>query len=198
MFGNLLKLAEQMVQISDMDEDEKKRMKEIIENMSKLDDVNINSIEDVQKEVDFEFEEIDFDDMDDVEHLLDELDSLPIDDLVEQDVDFSKEGISDLFDHTSQFKYDPEPEEVDIDIDEDDIDEEPYQGDTWIEFEMGYETFVEVPEYVEDAEIDVTLEDDQVVVSEPIEESVDIDQLPDDVNSVEVDLKDENLVIRVR
>lgn len=198
MFGNLLKLAEQMVQISDMDEDEKKRMKEIIENMSKLDDVNINSIEDVQKEVDFEFEEIDFDDMDDVERLLDELDSLPIDDLVEQDVDFSKEGISDLFDHTSQFKYDPEPEEVDVDISEDEVDEEPYHGDTWIEFEMGYETFVEVPDYVEDTEVDVTLEGDEVVISEPVNESIDIDQLPDEVDSVEVDLKDQNLVIRVR
>lgn len=197
MFENLFELAEDMVEISDMEEKDKKRLNEIIDNMSKLDDVKIDSIEDVRREVDFEFEEIDFDEMDDVENLLEELDNLPIDDLVDEDIDMSKEGISDFFNPPSKFKYDSEPEEVNVDIDEDNLEQEPYQGDTWVEFETGYETFVDVPEDVRVAEIDVKLEDDAVLVSEPIGRSIDINQIPDDVNSLEAELKGGKLLLRL-
>jgi hypothetical protein len=197
MFENLFELAEDMVEISDMEEKDKKRLNEIIDNMSKLDDVKIDSIEDVRREVDFEFEEIDFDEMDDVENLLEELDNLPIDDLVDEDIDMSKEGISDFFNPPSKFKYDSEPEEVNVDIDEDNLEQEPYQGDTWVEFETGYETFVDVPEDVRVAEIDVKLEDDAVLVSEPIGRSIDINQIPDDVDSLEAELKGGKLLLRL-
>lgn len=197
MYEKLFDIAEDMVEMSDMEDKDKKRLNEIIDNMSKLDDFKINSIEDVRKEVDFEFEEIDFDEMDDVDNLLEKIDKLPIDDLVDEDVDISKDGISDFFDQPSQFKYNSEEEDVDLDVNKADIKEEPYQGDIWIEFDTGYETFVEIPDDIRNAEISVTLEENSVFVSEPVGESIDISQIPDNVNNLEVELKGGNLLVRL-
>lgn len=197
MYERLFELAEDMIEMSDMEEKDKKRLQEIMNNMEKLDDVKINSIEDIRREVDFEFEEIDFDDMEDVEMLLEKIDKLPIDDFVDEDVDVSKEGISDFFDKDSRFKYNSEPDEVDVDVDDGAVDVSPYQDENWVEFDTGYETFVEIPDDAEDTEISITLEEDCVTISEPVDESIDISKVPDDIDSVEVEMKGENLLVRI-
>lgn len=195
MSDDIFDIVDQMIQISQMDEEEKRRLEEIVENMSKL--TELDDYRNMNK-IDFEFEEIDFDEMDDVEELLEDLNKLPLDDLIKQDVDISKESIEEYFDYTSDYKYDPEPEEVEVNINEDEInDDQTYHGETWVEFESGYETFIEIPQSVEDGELDVTLNDDSVIISEPVGESVSTEQLPSDIESIDVNVKDENLLIRV-
>jgi hypothetical protein len=137
---------------------------------------------------------------------IDELDSLA--DL--EDFDFSDlEGFDfDAFDldgmgrrpgkrSAEDFRQDP-PEkpdervqdEVDITISEDSEDDEPYHGHTWVEVEEQFESFVDIPEDARNSNIDITLRESSVYVSNPIDEELNTEQLPTDVENVDAEVTD--------
>lgn len=89
-------------------------------------------------------------------------------------------------------------DEIEVDLSDDESDG-PYHGHTWVEVEDRYEAFVDIPEEAENADVDISLREDSVYVSDPIDEKLNTDQLPVDVTSLEANLTDGGrLVIQVR
>ena len=136
---------------------------------------------------------------------LDEFDNLDLSDLNGLDFDIESEmrrrpGKRSVDD----FRQDPpeKPDEkvndsVNIDLSNDESDS-PYHGQTWVEIEDKYEAFVEIPEEAKDSDIDISLRDGIVYISDPIDESMDTTQLPVTVSSLDAEVTSGGrLVVRV-
>lgn len=162
------------------------------------DDLTINNIEDLL-EVDWEnldFESIDFDDF---EKKTDGFDGRPSFGFF--DIYSDKDGISDprVDDiDIDNYKIDPKkPEErVDINLNMDDIEKEfDYQGDKWVQFGDKYKTFVNIPKEVEDCDVNIILKNKTVEISDPIDKTVNTDEIPKDIQNISAEVKNNNIII---
>lgn len=187
-------LIEQMMEMTEMTEEEKARFMDAynnIDELRKLDD--LSDIDDLN----FDFDVIDIEEMDDIQQLLDELDDLPIDDFGGFDLnDLDTEDVADYFNRASDYRYEPEPEEVNVDIDEE-VTDQPYHGSIWMEVEDGYEAFIDLPEGTTEADVNISVQTEEITIEDPIDESLPIDKIPTEVTSVEAELKDGRLFLRV-
>jgi hypothetical protein len=93
---------------------------------------------------------------------------------------------------------DSDEDQVDIHVPDNDDATGPYQDETWIQVEDGYETFVDIPDNVSDVNITITMEDGHVVVSEPVGEELEVSHLPDKVTEIEAEKTRNRLLIMVR
>jgi hypothetical protein len=87
---------------------------------------------------------------------------------------------------------------VDIHIPENPTTSSPYQDETWIELDNGYETFVDIPDNVTNANISISLEDGYVVVSDPVDEELKVSHLPDNISTISAEKKRKRILITVR
>lgn len=134
---------------------------------------------------------------------LDELDGFDLSDL--DGFDFDR-GMGGRPGRRSVDDYRQEPPEkpdervkdsVDVDLSDEDSDE-PYHGQTWVEVENKYEAFVEIPEEAQNNDVDISLREDSVYVSDPIDEQLDTTQLPVTVSSLDAEVTEGGrLVVRV-
>lgn len=86
---------------------------------------------------------------------------------------------------------------VNIDLSDEDPDE-PYHGHTWVEVEEQYETFVEIPEEARNSDVNISLREDSVYVSDPIGKQLSTTQLPVDVTDLSAEVTDGGrIVVRV-
>lgn len=187
-------LIEQMMEMTEMTEEEKARFMDAynnIDELRKLDDWS--DIDDLN----FDFDVIDIEEMDDIQKLLDEIDELPIDDFGGFNLnDLDTEDVADFFNRASDYRYDPEPEEVDVEVDEE-VTDQPYHGSIWMEVEDGYEAFIDVPEGITKGDVNISVQTEEITIEDPINESLPTDKIPTEVTSVEVELKDGRLLLRV-
>lgn len=187
-------LIEQMMEMTEMTEEEKARFMDAynnIDELRKLDDWS--DIDDLN----FDFDVIDIEEMDDIQKLLDEIDELPIDDFGGFNLnDLDTEDVADFFNRASDYRYDPEPEEVDVEVDEE-VTDQPYHGSIWMEVEDGYEAFIDVPEGITEGDVNISVQTEEITIEDPINESLPTDKIPTEVTSVEVELKDGRLLLRV-
>lgn len=187
-------LIEQMMEMTEMTEEEKARFMDAynnIDELRKLDDWS--DIDDLN----FDFDVIDIEEMDDIQKLLDEIDELPIDDFGGFNLnDLDTEDVADFFNRASDYRYDPEPEEVDVEVDEK-VTDQPYHGSIWMEVEDGYEAFIDVPEGITEGDVNISVQTEEITIEDPINESLPTDKIPTEVTSVEVELKDGRLLLRV-
>lgn len=187
-------LIEQMMEMTEMTEEEKARFMDAYNNIDefrKLDDWS--DIDDLN----FDFDVIDIEEMDDIQQLLDELDELPIDDFGGFNLnDLDTEDVADFFNRASDYRYDPEPEEVDVEVDEE-VTDQPYHGSIWMEVEDGYEAFIDVPEGITEGDVNISVQTEEITIEDPINESLPTDKIPTEVTSVEAELNDGRLLLRV-
>lgn len=187
-------LVEQLMEMTEMTEEEKARFMDAFNNIDelrKLDDMS--DIDDLN----FDFDVIDIEEMDDIQKLLDEIDDLPIDDFGGFDLnDLDTEDVANYFNRANDYLYEPEPEEVDVEIDEE-VTDQPYHGSTWMEVEDGYEAFIDVPEETTESDVNISVQTEEITIEDPINKSVPIDKVPTDVTSVEAELNDGRLLLRV-
>lgn len=187
-------LIEQMMEMTEMTEEEKARFMDAynnIDELRKLDDWS--DIDDLN----FDFDVIDIEEMDDIQKLLDEIDELPIDDFGGFNLnDLDTEDVADFFNRASDYRYDPEPEEVDVEIDEE-VTDQPYHGSIWMEVEDGYEAFIDVPEGITEEDVNISVQTEEITIEDPINESLPTDKIPTEVTSVEAELNDGRLLLRV-
>ena len=187
-------LIEQMMEMTEMTEEEKARFMDAynnIDELRKLDDWS--DIDDLN----FDFDVIDIEEMDDIQKLLDEIDELPIDDFGGFNLnDLDTEDVADFFNRASDYRYDPEPEEVDVEVDEE-VTDQPYHGSIWMEVEDGYEAFIDVPEGITEGDVNISVQTEEITIEDPINESLPTDEIPTEVTSAEAELKDGRLLLRV-
>lgn len=93
---------------------------------------------------------------------------------------------------------DSDEDQVDVHIPDNKGASGPYQDETWIQVEDEYQTFVDIPDDVSNANITITMEDGHVVVSEPIGEKLEVSRLPDEVTDIEAEKTRNRLLITVR
>lgn len=188
-------LVEKMMEMTEMTEEEKARFMDAFNNIEEL--RKIDDISDID-DIDLDFDEIEIEEMDDVQNLLDEIDELPIDDFGGISLnDLDTGDITDYFDSTNDYLYEPEAEEVDVDITGEEVSEQPYHGSTWMEVGDGYEALVDIPEGTTESDIDINVQSSAIVIENPIAESLSIDELPVDVTSVEARITGGVLLLRV-
>lgn len=89
-------------------------------------------------------------------------------------------------------------DDVDIHIPENSTTASPYQDETWIEVNNGYETFVDIPDDVTSADINISLENGYVVVSDPVDEELKVSHLPDNISTIDAEKKRKRILITVR
>lgn len=170
-------LVKIIAQMSGMNDKEREQLEELVEQFEDLDE-----IEDISDLQELDFEQFDLEEFD--------LDGFNFDFDGGLGPRPGNLGVDD-------FRRDSEEEEVDVEVPNERTSSEPYHGQKWMEVEGKYETFVEIPEDVENTEISITFEDSKVSVSEPVGESLSTDQLPERVTEIDVEQRGRRLFIRV-
>lgn len=176
-----------IAKMTGMNKREQEQLEELIEQFDDIDE--INSISDLE---DLDFSQIDFDNFDiDFETF---------------DFDNFDPGLGPRPGKRSVDDYrherdDEGQDQIDIEIPEDHDEDEstPYQGNTWVEVEDSkYEAFVEIPDDMDGGELDISLRDSSVRVSDPIDETIDTEKLPTRVTSIDASVTEGGrLMIRV-
>lgn len=136
---------------------------------------------------------------------LDELDNFDLSDLDGFDFDIDggmgrrpgKRSVDDYRQDPPEKPDERVKDSVDVDLSDEDSDA-PYHGQTWVEVEDKYEAFVEIPEEAQNSDVDISLREDSVYVSDPIDEQLDTTQLPVTVSSLDAEVTEGGrLVVRV-
>lgn len=172
---DIKQIVKMITQMSNLSTKQQNELLKIIDQI----DEDVDSLEDVDNLTldNIDFDEIDFDQFD-----LDKLGSR------------GSPGFGNDFDDRTpdDFKYDggEKPrekvnDEVNIDINNQN-NTTPYQGDIWIEVDGKFETFIDIPDDVD--EINIEIKSGYIKISEPVNKEVPTDQLPIEVTSLEAEV----------
>lgn len=171
-------------------------IKQIVKMIAQMSNLSTKQQRELLKIID-QFDE-DVDSLEDIDNL--NLDNIDFDEIDFDQFDLDKLGSrgppgfgNDFDDRTpDDFKYDggEKPrekvnDEVNIDIN-DQNDNKMYQDNVWIEVDGKFETFVDLPDNVNELNIDI--KSGYIKISEPVDKEVPTEQLPIEVTSLEAEV----------
>lgn len=176
---DITEIVKLIAKMTGMNEKEQEQLESFIEQFDDIDE--INSFSDLE---DIDFSELDIEGFD--------LDSLDMDGF-DYDPGLGKrpgKRSVDDYRHNPDQASDDEEEQIDVNIpDNHDEDSGPYQGNTWMEVEDSrFEAFVEIPEELDNSEVDISLRNNSVHVSEPIGETLNTEHLPVSVTNLDAEV----------
>lgn len=177
MDDELQKVLQLAYEATYMSEKDKKELEEVVREFSKIKD--IEDLSDIE-EISLQFDEVDIEDV----HFgdLDIISRMPLD---IEDIDFNNldhKEVEKMFGLRDSNIKRPS----DYKMEKDDSDQrfsatEHYVGSNWVEVGEGkYQTFVSLPKNEGKFDLEINLEDNMVLVSDPINEKVSTEEIPQD------------------
>lgn len=186
---DITEIAKLIGKMTGLDKKEQEQLENFIDQFDDIDE--INSFSDLE---DIDFSDLDIDGLD-----LDEFDIEPGAGFDMGDIGSGLDGWGgdrrsgrrsvDDYRHNPS-KEDESKEQIDVEIPDDhDEEDDPYQGNTWMEVEdEKFEAFVQIPDEIDGDEIGISLRSDSVEISEPIGETLETKQLPADVENLDAEV----------
>lgn len=203
-----------IAKLTGMSDEDKKKLESLFQQIEE--EYDIGSINDIDKINEITRDDISIENVEDLlkidwENL--DLDSINLDDFetdsstdytpnfgffnINQDPNDIGDPRVDDFD-IENYKINPEKteERVSIDINLGNIEDNKYEyhGDTWVEFNGKYKTFIKIPDDIEECNISIKLKNGEIKISEPINETIKTDNIPD-VYNVDAEVKNKSIVI---